>query len=118
MVARGGELVVGVTGAAMLTKKKRADAIAPYADRERGVAEFLAAADPSLDARLVELADPFGPTVAEEAVDAILVSSETIPGARKINEMRAGKGWAPLDVLVSRRSESASMSSTFLREAQ
>jgi cytidyltransferase-like protein len=108
-------LVVGITGDVMLQKKKNASAIAPYGKRKDGVAEFLALVKPGLALDLCELSDPFGPTVTDPDIEAIVVSSETVPGAHKINEVRVSKGFRALDILVSRRSEAATLSSTFLR---
>ncbi|KAF4507636.1 hypothetical protein G6O67_004113 [Ophiocordyceps sinensis] len=48
--------------------------------------------------RCVDIGDPFGPTVTEERIGAIVVSGETRGGAEAINEKRAARGWAPLDV--------------------
>lgn len=108
-------LVVGITGDVMLQKKKNADMIAPYGERKAGVARFLGIVKPALALDLCELSDPFGPTVTDPDIQAIVVSSETITGAYKINEVRVSKGFRPLDILVSRRSDAATLSSTFLR---
>lgn len=66
--------------------------------------------------RVEEITDPFGPPVSEEAFDAIAVSSETVAGAEKINELRAQKGFRPLAVAVTRRLSAATLSSSFLRK--
>ncbi|CAN0272306.1 unnamed protein product, partial [Hapterophycus canaliculatus] len=58
-----------------------------------------------------------GPPAVEEAFDAIVVSSETVPGAEKINELRAQKGFRPLAVAVTRRMAAATLSSSYLRRA-
>lgn len=65
--------------------------------------------------RVEEITDPFGPPVAEEAFDAIVVSSETVSGAERINELRAQKGFRPLAVAVTRRMAAATLSSSYLR---
>lgn len=66
--------------------------------------------------RVEEITDPFGPPLAEEAFDAIAVSSETVSGAEKINELRAKKGFRPLAVAVTRRMAAATLSSSYLRQ--
>lgn len=65
--------------------------------------------------RVEEIKDPFGPPAVEEAFGAIAVSSETVSGAEKINELRAQKGFAPLAVVVTRRMAAATLSSSYLR---
>ena len=109
------ELVVGITGDIMLQKKKNADQIASYDVRKQGVSHFLSMVKPHLELDLCELSDPFGPTVTDPLIEALVVSSETIVGAYKINALRIEKGFNPLVILVSRRSDAATLSSTFLR---
>lgn len=71
--------------------------------------------NPQLQIRIEEITDPFGPPAVEEAFDAIVVSSETVAGAEKINQLRAQKGFRPLAVAVTRRMAVATLSSTYLR---
>ena len=111
-----GVLVVGITGDAMLKKKSNAGSIAPYSQRAGAVAAFLDMVKPVLKLEAVELADPFGPAATDKTIEAIVVSSETLPGARKINALRREKGLPSLAILASRRGEGATLSSTFLRQ--
>jgi len=62
------------------------------------VRKFLADVSPHLKHRVVMIDDPFGPTITEKDVGLIVVSAETIKGAEKINEIRKGKGFRPLDI--------------------
>lgn len=105
----------GITSTEMLAKKKNADQIEPLEDRRENVRAFLASVFPDLDVDIVVLKDPFGPPAHEADFDAIVVSSETIPGAVKINELRAAQGFRPLTVVVTRRTVSSLLSSTFIR---
>lgn len=111
-----GSMVIGVTGDAMLKNKSNAAKIASYQQRVAGVEAFLRAVKPALKVEPVELQDPFGPTIADATIQAIAVSSETIPGAHKINQIRIENKMSPLAILVSRRGEGATLSSTFLRK--
>lgn len=65
---------------------------------------------------IVELHDPFGPTISEADLDGIVVSSETLPAARAINFARAQRGLNPLTVLVLRRTQQAALSSSSIRK--
>ncbi len=47
-----------------------------------------------------ELNDPFGTTITDDTIDAIVVSEETEPTAFKINEIRKEKGMGPLDIVT------------------
>ena len=71
---------------------------------------------PSLKTDVIEISDPFGPTITDERIDAIVVSSETISGAYKINEIRKSKGYPELSVGILRRADTATLSSTFIRK--
>lgn len=46
----------------------------------------------------VEIQDPFGPTITDESVTALVVSSETRSGGQAVNDKRIEKGWRPLEV--------------------
>lgn len=45
-----------------------------------------------------EIQDPFGPTITDESITAIVVSGETREGGQAVNEHRVGKGWHALEV--------------------
>ncbi|KAE8352620.1 hypothetical protein BDV28DRAFT_134817 [Aspergillus coremiiformis] len=51
-----------------------------------------------LTLKFVQISDPFGPTITEENISAIVVSQETRSGGTAVNEERAKKGWKSLDV--------------------
>lgn len=111
-------LVIGITADSMLSKKNHSDLIAPYSTRKSGVMDFLQKVFPSprplID--IHELLEPYGPAIVDGAIQALAVSSETLPGAFKINEIRAEKGLPPVDILVLRRTDNAILSSTFIRD--
>ncbi|CAG8974942.1 hypothetical protein HYALB_00007619 [Hymenoscyphus albidus] len=46
----------------------------------------------------VEIQDPFGPTITDKSVTALVVSSETKSGGQAVNDKRVEKGWEPLEV--------------------
>jgi phosphopantetheine adenylyltransferase len=46
----------------------------------------------------VEIQDPFGPTITDENVDALVVSGETRSGGKAVNDKRAAQGWKQLEV--------------------
>jgi phosphopantetheine adenylyltransferase len=122
-------LYVGITGDEMLVNKKYAEYLESWEERWRNVAAFLRAVidfnppgntrldvqrieqpgpngkrvllnvEPDLSLRLVQIADPFGPTITEENLSALIVSAETRSGGQSVNDERTKKGWAPLEVL-------------------
>jgi pantetheine-phosphate adenylyltransferase len=108
-------ITIGITGKGMLAAKKGAHLISSFSMRKTGLQAFMSKLKPPQALNVVELVDPFGPTITDPSLQAIVVSSETIGGALKINSLRSEKGMKPLDILVTRRSESSTLSSTFLR---
>ena len=108
-------LTVGVTSEEMLKKKANASHIQPYDQRAQAVCDFVAAVKPGLEVHIAKLYDPWGPTTTSDMLEAIVVSSETLSGGHKINELREATGLAPLDVIVIQRDNAAVISSSFLR---
>ncbi|KAH6664704.1 hypothetical protein B0J14DRAFT_493287 [Halenospora varia] len=46
----------------------------------------------------VEIQDPFGPTITDEAITALVVSGETRSGGQAVNDKRTEKGWQSLEM--------------------
>lgn len=147
------ELIVGISGDELLVNKKYAQELQPWPQRAANVLSFLHSLldyittgtpattsypdelvatlrDGTVHVRCVNIHDAFGPTVTQEAVDAICVSRETRSGGQAINEKRVTKGWRELDVyeidVLDAREEtgittedfSAKISSTAIRQAR
>jgi phosphopantetheine adenylyltransferase len=121
-------LTIGISGDKLLTKKKFAEQLEGWDQRQQKVAEFLesviafsaaqsasrkieriAEPDSSIECvratfgssimiDYVAIMDPFGPTITDENISALVVSQETRSGGSAINEKRKEKGWIPLDV--------------------
>lgn len=136
-------IYIGITGDALLVNKKYAEYLESWEQRFQSTAAFLSAimnfsADsapqvnrvseksivmkilPRLVLKLVEIMDPFGPTVTEENITALVVSAETHAGGAAVNGKRAEKGWDKLavfevDVLHSDANIDSKISSTDIR---
>ena len=120
-------LTVGITGDNLLKNKKYAEILESWEQRQRAVIEFLSALldlntpldnigeerfagnqpnanavhykfDGSLAVKCVEISDPFGPTITDEKISALVVSGETRSGGKAVNDKRAEKGWKYLEV--------------------
>lgn len=48
--------------------------------------------------KCTEIQDPFGPTITEQEIDALIVSGETRKGGEAVNEKRKELGWKELKV--------------------
>ena len=121
-------LTVGVTGDELLKSKKYRELLQSWDDRQHSVRSFLAAImdfrpssgglinyretnepgpnghaiymhmQSGLIIRLVEIWDPFGPTITDEAISALVLSAETRSGGRAVNERRKEKNWHLLEI--------------------
>ena len=72
----------------------------PFATRKTAVETYLAQHKFSAQARVVPITDRFGTTLTDQSLEAIVVSPETEPVAREINELRKQKGWKLLEVIL------------------
>jgi pantetheine-phosphate adenylyltransferase len=66
---------------------------------------------------VVEIDDPFGPSIVDPELQAIVVSSETVPGGRAVNRRRVAAGMEPLTIVViPRAAVGGTLSSTYIRQ--
>lgn len=139
-------LTIGITGDALLKNKKYAEYLESWQRRQQAVHDFLGSLiyfGQSDDQRIlieektesgpnghavhvtypfnlvikyVEIWDPFGPTITDESISALVISLETRSGGMAVNNKRAEKGWDPLEVFevaVLDASEEESVDETF-----
>jgi cytidyltransferase-like protein len=109
-------LTIGVITDALLAKKSNSKFIQPFHLRKEIIESFMTSLKPSLKLNIVELFDPYGPTITDPSFEGIVVSSETLIGAKMINKLRQERGFQKLAILVIKRSDISTLSSTFLRE--
>lgn len=122
---RARTLTIGITGDALLKKKQYVEYLQDWDQRQENVRDFLLSImgqDPSaeptgrsynketqarsvreelekgLTINYVEIFDPFGPTITDEDISALVISAETRSGGKAVNDRRAEKGWASLEV--------------------
>lgn len=118
--------IIGITGDELLKNKKNAQFLESWSDRARNVIHFLATIlelsskgwggtpapytaetvdeltaifrDGTVTIQCVKIQDPFGPTITQEDMDALVVSAETRSGGKAVNDKRAERGWKPLEI--------------------
>ncbi|KPI46016.1 Phosphopantetheine adenylyltransferase 2 [Cyphellophora attinorum] len=52
----------------------------------------------SITINYTQIQDPFGPTITDENITALVVTAETRAGGKAVNDKREEKGWAELEV--------------------
>jgi len=125
------KLIVGVTDDTLLKNKSFKEVLEPIAVRTARVRGFLELFKPGLYYDVVAISDVYGPTAWDPAIQALVVSKETLPGAASIHKLRKEKGLSPLstfviDVISSSEAslddrdaealKNTKMSSTFIRQ--
>ena len=121
-------LTVGITGDELLKKKEFVNEMQDWDQRQQSVGKFLTSflmldspyrvplktsrtMSPDTGARAVrdefksglvisyvEIFDPFGPTITDEEISALVVSAETQSGGKAVNDRRSKNGWVALEV--------------------
>lgn len=125
----GRSLTVGITGDELLKKKQYVDQLQDWDERQAAVGGFLLGIlqmslptdtltssqrmtnsdtgartvrqefESGLVINYVEIFDPFGPTITDESISALVISGETRSGGQAVNDKREAKGWSSLEVL-------------------
>jgi phosphopantetheine adenylyltransferase len=121
-------IIVGITQDELLKNKKYADFLESWDTRQQNVSNFLLALldysapgtarpttyeasrpgpngkavhvmlDPALEIECVAISDPYGPTITDESISALIVSGETRGGGQAVNRVREELGWPLLEV--------------------
>lgn len=113
-------LWVGITGSKLLQHKKHVNLISSFEKRAQDVRSFVQQAKPDIpEVRIQELVDAAGASGTDPAVQALVISKETMKGGIAVNEQRQNLGLKKLDLVVVDIlfQSNSKLSSTALREA-
>jgi phosphopantetheine adenylyltransferase len=92
-------LVCGVTHSELLAAKDLSEFLEPHAFRTAVVEEWLRSVKPSLTYDLPPINDPYGPSVVDPNLQAIIVSEETAAGGQACSDKRETNGLGPIVVV-------------------
>jgi len=95
-------VLVGLCADDFAKELRKPHEVANYKERLEELKKFLEKLGVLGRAEIVPLHDPYGPTLSNTSLDAIVVSEETEPRAHEINRKRVAKGLPPLNVVVIR----------------
>ncbi|KAI1285198.1 Bifunctional coenzyme A synthase [Halotydeus destructor] len=93
-------LTIGVTDESMVRSKLLWELITPVDERIANITKFVKSVNQAIEYKVVPINDPFGPATADETLQCIVVSEETIRGAIKINDIRKERHMSELEVVV------------------
>jgi pantetheine-phosphate adenylyltransferase len=79
-------LIIGVTDSQMTLQKQDVNLIQPTHIRKQALVNFCKRNE--IDAKVITIFDPFGPTLEKSKIQALACTQDTLAGADKINEYR------------------------------
>lgn len=96
----GRRVSIGITSDSMLSNKKLQQQIMPFQERKELVLGYINANHSTIQVNVFELKTIFGIADSDASLDAIVVTRETLPNARKINAERKKHDLTPLAYVV------------------
>jgi pantetheine-phosphate adenylyltransferase len=96
----GNRVLVGLCSDDFVKKMKKPHGITSYAKRLEELQKLLKKNELLERAEIIPLNDSYGLTLSDERIDALVVSEETEPCARRINEKRESIGKKPLPIVT------------------
>jgi pantetheine-phosphate adenylyltransferase len=96
----GEQVQIGLCSDNFAKRLSKPHMTASYDQRLRELEAFLQKNGLSKRAKIVRIDDPFGPTLSEQGLEALVVSKETEPNASLINKKRKEAGLPPLQIVA------------------
>jgi cytidyltransferase-like protein len=96
----GEQVLIGLCTDEFVAKMKKPHMVASYEERLKELKAFLEEHGLTERAKIIPLNDAYGVTLQKGCLEALVVSRETEPTAKKINEERAKLGLEPLNIIV------------------
>jgi cytidyltransferase-like protein len=97
----GEHVIIGISSDAFVERLKKPHTTAHYEQRSKELRSFLNEKGLLKRARTIPIDDAFGGVLLSNSpIQALVVSGETEPTARRINEERAERGMPQLEIIV------------------
>ncbi len=96
----GERVLIGLCSDEFVKKLGKPHVTASYGERLTELAILLENLGVAAKAEIIPLNNPFGPTITDQCIEAIVVSDETKPTASQINERRSKRGLSPLAIIT------------------
>jgi pantetheine-phosphate adenylyltransferase len=114
-------ILIGLCSDEFAKKMGKPHVTAPYEERLKELCDFLKSLGVSDKAEIVPLNDPYGNTLADRSIDALVVSEETEKTAIEINQKRSEAQLPPLKIITISMvpaENSTPISTTRIREGE
>ena len=96
----GERVLIGLCSDEFVKRLGKPHVTASYEERLKELKTFLANLNGSERADIIPLNDPYGPTVTDRCIQALVVSEETKLSGAKINEQRRKNGLEPIEIVA------------------
>ena len=93
-------VLIGLCSDKFVRKLGKPHTTATYHDRLKELKTFLSNHGVKERAEVISLKDPYGPTITDKCIEAIVVSEETKTASERINEQRTKRGLKKLEIVV------------------
>lgn len=117
----GANVIIGLTSDEFVSSQKKPHPIDAYQVRKKDLVDFLRELDVFKRTKIVTLNDPWGPTITDPTIEALVASEETKNTIKKINEIRISSGLKPLELITVQMvhaDDYKRISSTRIREGE
>jgi len=98
----GKHVLIGLCSDKFVKEMKKPHITASFEERLNELEDFLEALNPSASVEIVPLNDPYGLTITDKCIEALVVSEETEQTALRINQKRVDASLPPLKIVVIR----------------
>ncbi len=117
----GNKVYIGVTTDGFVQTLEKRHPVQPYASRVKTLMMFLRAKRWISRALIVPLNDPFGPAATRPDIEALVISLDTLPSGKKLNQLRRKRALSVLKihtVPISKAEDGGPISSTRIRRRE
>jgi pantetheine-phosphate adenylyltransferase len=117
----GDRVIIGLTSDEFVSSQKKSHPVDSYHVRKKDLIAFLRELDVVKRTKIVTLNDPWGPTISDPNIEALVASEETKNTINKINDIRLASGLKPLDLITVQMvhaDDCKRISSTRIREGE
>jgi cytidyltransferase-like protein len=99
-LAFGDKVLIGLTEDFYRKEKIFTEKIQTYDEREKSLIEFINSLGENINFEIVKIKDKYGPSITNPEIEAIVVSKETLPTAKEINQIRRKRNLSILKIYI------------------